>query len=395
MPNQSLVPHPYRYLCSWYDQWRSLETVVTRRGLGTLAETSAMGWLLVVASSAVLLGSVSRSDEDRGIVLQKMKAWWPIPSDFVSSTQCSASGNELSKKQTRSMSKDATSKGEITSEDPYENLSEDDDDETDCFLCRTNRQGPCQLFWRKFEHCVKDNSGKENESGLCDRYISPLEQCLRKYGTLYMLISMEVQQNDLEKLWEKPEERGVSIHRINEEQAQSIETKPSRNTTRQSNSSSSFFQIDWTRWTEFQETKSSKALSQTYAKLPRTRPLWKRFPESGWQKIFSVQVSSTIQVIRRAKLDTAKSEEKLVLRIAYAVDQDDNVIGCVEYYPPKTDNGEQKALAPEDDNRELKILLLPGMTETIQIKALYTCESKADRKRVFYESRRMQLPSPK
>jgi len=92
-------------------------------------------------------------------------------------------------------------------DDPYETLPEEDEP-TGCMLCKTNRQGPCRLYWRRFEQCMKDNSNKEGEDNSnkdgednsetigrqCDVYMLPWLECIQSHLNLYRMISNQVSQ---------------------------------------------------------------------------------------------------------------------------------------------------------------------------------------------------------
>ena len=40
---------------------------------------------------------------------------------------------------------------------------DDQDKETSCFICLVNREGPCRNYWRRFEKCMDDNPGEDEE----------------------------------------------------------------------------------------------------------------------------------------------------------------------------------------------------------------------------------------
>jgi len=93
-------------------------------------------------------------------------------------------------------------------DDPYETLPEEDEP-TGCMLCKVNRQGPCRIYWRRFEQCTKDNFKKEEENKegdnkeeeensdtgqKCDVYMLPWLECIQSHLNLYRMISNQVSQ---------------------------------------------------------------------------------------------------------------------------------------------------------------------------------------------------------
>jgi len=82
----------------------------------------------------------------------------------------------------------------------YENLPEDDE-ETECSICKTNRKGPCRQFWRKAEYCMKNNEG-EVVAEKCVDYMLPWIECLQKHPNLYTLLNNQVTQREYVDIYE-------------------------------------------------------------------------------------------------------------------------------------------------------------------------------------------------
>ena len=83
----------------------------------------------------------------------------------------------------------------------YDNVP-DEDVETDCFLCRTHRQGPCRPQWRNFEYCAKDHPEEEGAER-CSIYVQSFQDCWMKHLNLYLLIAMTLNQERVEELEQK------------------------------------------------------------------------------------------------------------------------------------------------------------------------------------------------
>ena len=267
----------------------------------------------------------------------------------------------------------------IEDSDPYslDNLPEQDE-ETDCFLCRTNRNGPCSRYWRPLEYCVKDQHGRgeedSNDSSACDRYIRPFEDCWSRHAALYLLISHAVTYDTL---------------------VQQVERD---NPTRLVGSTDEFHPvIDWTIYEAFCRQETAREKAEQVNRQALVEPsgqvdhLWKLYNQ---QKLDPVVVNISAQVSVRYSLDgdadaitrgTNKDKPKRLpchLRLAYAVDQNNDLIGFLEVTEKDEEDQEIKLIG-----RKLLVTILPGYTESIRIKALYIGEQRA----VLMQSERVYL----
>jgi hypothetical protein len=245
---------------------------------------------------------------------------------------------------------------EDDNKDPYANLPKEDEP-TECSMCNTFRQGPCRPFWRKLEHCMKDNEEIEGGIKNCMRYFYPHQECLLKYINLYDLIRLTNLQEHIEET-----EASLPNH-----QRQDMKTVPS---------------IDWGQWDEFQKDAGIRfTQGLASAAVTKQSPLWKRFPTNTEPVVLTFSTS-----IPRADEDSG-----LLLRFAYVVDQDGMVLGVEsnELYRKLKDQAEgreeiqgkgdnsgslkekEETEEPPGPNLQLSFLVIPCITHKIQIKALY------------------------
>jgi hypothetical protein len=173
-------------------------------------------------------------------------------------------------------------------EDPYENLP-DEDEETSCSMCNTFRKGPCRPTWRKLERCFKDHEDEENGAVKCMRYFKPHSDCLMDYTNLYHLISLEMKQEFVQDVQ-------VSV------------TAEERQTWAPA--------VDWSNWIMFAKD-AGLSFQQTIPVEDKTTPLWQRLPADTEPVIITVS----------ANLPKQKHENGLILKAAYALDQDGMVLG--------------------------------------------------------------------
>lgn len=225
-------------------------------------------------------------------------------------------------------------------DDPYANLPEEDE-ETHCSMCKTFRKGPCRPEWRKLERCFKDNEHEEGGATNCMRYFSPHQVCLSNYTNLYQLISLEMKQ-------ELVEEAELSV---SEEEKRSWSPP-----------------IDWSMWVQF--AKEAPGFNQTVDYESPLTPLWKRFPAD----------TEPVLVTVSTKLPQRDEKTGLVLKIAYALDQDGMVIG-LSYNDAYGDlvalsKGEEPRKQDDEvkeptDLFDFDFVLIPGDTASVRVKALY------------------------
>ena len=272
--------------------------------------------------------------------------------------------------------------GETTEDevDPYDNLPREDEP-THCSICLTYRQGPCRPYWRKVEACTKDgekeqkkkdeedkaaDSEKESkdkqdddddssmESARCFKYMMPWIDCASKYRNLYTLIEMHTNYTEgIEEL------EATSRHFC---------WLAGKEPT-----------IDWSNWKEYSAKEENKSVeSEPY---DRSLPLWKTFdPALGDAKFVSIE----------AQVPATINDGEGILECAYAVDQDNNVIGFAYGTKPSElmkEEEDKEAGSEEGDETNkmvtLGIKLVESRTEGFTLAASYTHRiegSKTDEK---------------
>jgi hypothetical protein len=245
-------------------------------------------------------------------------------------------------------------------EDMYANLPEQDE-ETSCSMCNTFRKGPCRPPWRKLEHCFKDHEDEENGAVKCMRYFKPHSDCLMQYTNLYHLISLDLKQEFVSD--------AVLAVTDQERQAWTVN-------------------VDWSNWIMFAD-EAGLDFEQTVAVDDKTTPLWERLPPN----------TEPVLVTVTAEIPDIQKETGLLLKAAYAIDQDGMVLGFTfskEYgeklhqvnadpsdemqtqgddkgkgdaETPKKENDEHED--PERDNMPFEFFIFPGSTTHVQVCALY------------------------
>ena len=330
--------------------------------LGSATDDSARGrfvrsWLGIIGVAAVGLVAISEPSRCKFILCEENEPSAEIISDI-------AAGDE--------------------EDDPYENLPEDDE-ETDCTMCKTFRQGPCRPFWRKLERCFKDHESEDNGSAKCMRYFSPHQVCLMEYTNLYQLISLDLKQELIADV-----EQAV--------------TPAERRTFRDDHAE---FSVDWKLWREFYE-EMGPSFRQTVPHHRRTEPssepLWKRLPPTSdgtHLEPVLLQTKATLSMTPPQPNDgddsSSKSDvDRMILKLAYAIDQDGFVIGLsynskygdlldLTKKSSKTNdiaddsdanvtNEEEHAAAisePLPEKFGLDFYILPGECQSIRVCAMY------------------------
>jgi hypothetical protein len=207
-------------------------------------------------------------------------------------------------------------------EDPYDNLPQDDE-ETNCSMCKTFRQGPCRTPWRKLERCFKDHENEEDGAVKCMKYFSPHQSCLMEYTNLYQLVSLDLKQDVLEDA-----EKAVTAD-------ERRRFKP---------------EIDWSMWRQFVRDQGL-----------------------GFKEAIDHE-----PVLISTLVNLPKQHNDLVLKLAYAVDQDGMALGLVY----NQDYGKLVEMASNNDKTdtdapdlsapfELEFFVIPGNTRSVRVKALY------------------------
>jgi hypothetical protein len=247
--------------------------------------------------------------------------------------------------------------------DAYEKLP-DHDEETDCLLCRTHRQGPCRTVWRKFEHCVKDHS--DNKDGpaktVCDKFVAPFEECWKQNVNMYVLIALDVHQEDVHEL--ELEYKGKADRR-------------NWNPT-----------IDWTVWLDF--IKKAGSLKEALGEMTAWYSLDRRFPL--WQRYHILEEKGDPIVIP-VTTQVPTQQGGLLLQVVYAIDQDDMLIGYSEFDATSEEEQAKQEKRPVAKTHQLDIQVLPAMTENLRVFGLYKPKENPDQDKtkkplnaVLYES---------
>lgn len=333
-------------------------------------------------------------------------------------------------------------------DDPYADLPLEDE-ETDCSLCKTFRQGPCRPFWRKLERCFKDssssnddatnqvspavtdsdtenqqdigdddasrntgsssNSNKGSAGERCLRYFTPHQNCLSNYINLYQLIGLQQKQSLVEdaELAMAPHERRFWDN---------DSTLATRHTSADDNDDE--VRVDWKPWQAFC-VEAGSSFTQCIPKNPNSHdnkmvkhilPLWQRLPSDTEPVLVSTPCSVPTLVVESNNTDDKNdlaTKYPMILKIAYALDQDGMVLGLAynEYYmnlldqtkddassaanapnataaaasssEGSTDNSETSTAAatmilPPMERFSWEFSILPGETQSVQIVALYS-----------------------
>jgi hypothetical protein len=271
-------------------------------------------------------------------------------------------------------------------DEPYGNLPEHDA-ETTCLLCKTHRQGPCRKQWRNFEYCAKDLKVAINSSEACDCYIKPFEKCWMKNLNLYVLIANTVNQeliDDIEQDFYPGHLRRAfataSIRPLMDwsKWMSYLQTASTERETKQeldnnaasnNNSSNNNNKIALDKLVEEYETKMSSSSSNKH--------LWECFDELHLEP-------NLVTVTSQIPIRIIQDDESLILRVVYAVDQDNRAVGYSEYYSPSREHEDDKDNDKEQqkgekqqkqqDHHVLACCLLPGITRAVRISAVYAKE---------------------
>lgn len=295
--------------------------------------------------------------------LETPESLYSLSSHFLQRTMCES--NEIDKEED---SEDGV--------DPYDNLP-DEDEETHCSMCNTFRKGPCRPFWRKLERCFKDHESEENGAVKCMKYFAPHQTCLQKYLNLYQLVSLDMKQQLV------------------------IDTELSvRDDERRDWKDAA---IDWGMWTDFVKDQGLDFRQTVRRRVDDSDetsallPLWQRLPED------------TEPVLLTVSSKVPQRKDGMVLKIAFAVDQDGFVVGLSynSAYQALLDEANRKTepdggtgskdsespgvepsaedavdsaastassspAATGDDSFLLEFFLLPGETKEVRVSALYS-----------------------
>ena len=228
----------------------------------------------------------------------------------------------------------------------YENVPEEDAP-TDCFLCRTHRQGPCRSPWRSFEYCAKDHataSDGDDDDGAtrCAVFVKAFQECWMKHLNLYLLIAMTLNQE-----------------RIREVERECQQQPTQSRTDLQAN-------IVWQEWNNVSDQEGFSDLCDrvraVFANYDKSTPVWKVY-DTFDEEPFVVNVPCHVPTRR---------PHGRMLKTVYGLDQDNRAIGLADYDPQyEITKAESEGREPELESHRLVLTLVPGITEAVQIKAVY------------------------
>jgi hypothetical protein len=306
-------------------------------------------------------------------------SWFPFLGlgAFVTSTVAMASSHQRPLLPSRCDQSDDDETA--ASVDPYDNLPEQDEP-THCSICMTYRQGPCRPYWRKVEACTKDNEIPEKSSdddasddsdGVVDdntnspdppclKYMMPWIDCVSGYRNLYALIELDTNYTE-------------GIADLEETSSQHFCWAPSAEPS-----------VDWTPWQDYVEllnpdwelprpTGHSNGASQS--KQQRQEHVWKSLDPSEDPELVQIE----------AKVATTMGKGG-ILECAYALDQNNNVIGFVYGTKPsdatKAEKQRDNTKGAENSMATLKIQILPSRTRHVVLAAAYTHVNKDKQKQM-------------
>ena len=221
----------------------------------------------------------------------------------------------------------------------YENLPEHDV-ETDCFLCRTHRQGPCRPQWRNFEYCAKDHPNDEGAEQ-CAIYVQSFQECWMKHLNLYLLIAMTLNHErveEFEKKFTQPDQLSDDLQ----------------------------IQIDWHEWEKLIDQEgfleSCQQVKSVFDEFDDSTPIWKVY-ESLKEEPFVVNVVCHVPTRR---------QDGRILRVAYGLDQENRTIGLADHNEQyEIEKAESEGRQPNLEYYRVVLSLIPGLTEAVKIRAIY------------------------
>jgi hypothetical protein len=237
--------------------------------------------------------------------------------------------------------------------------------EPECFLCRVHRQGPCGSMWKDLEACVlqqekssHNNSNANASHDPCKGCAAQFEACWKKHAGLYSLIALEEQATDL--------------HTLRKQHDVMASDSPL---------SSATVNVEWDAWNQF--LSNSPAASSDIVKKYRRHisqngnvrfrgPLWKRFEKYHMTNPLLVRVS-----VRIPRSIRTNQQERVVY--AVALDQQNRVLGFVEVGGDPTSTARHDAHDGDSNDNfvNMKIIIVPGLTESVKIQLWTTLPSSS------------------
>lgn len=223
----------------------------------------------------------------------------------------------------------------------------DEDVETDCFVCRTHRQGPCRTRWRNFEYCAKDHP--DDGSEICAVYVKSFQDCWMQHLNLYLLVAMTINHErieQIEKNLSKPNQRRPGLR----------------------------YDIKWDDWNVLFDQEEDflgdlMQIKAVFDRFPKSTPIWKVY-ETLREDPFVVNVECRVPTRRK---------DGRTLKVVYALDQEDRAVGLTDYDKKyEIEKAESQGKEPDLETHRLILSLVPGVTEAIQIKAVYAHDDTED-----------------
>jgi hypothetical protein len=193
----------------------------------------------------------------------------------------------------------------------------------------------------------------------CAQYTTPFYECWMQHLNLYLLIAMSLNQERVNEM-----EQSCTVV---------VDDLPTR--------------IDWTEWTKlFQQdqnfvdyiSQQVKAMFDKYetnqeeeedSNSTTRPPVWKVYESLG-EEPFLVNVTCQIPTRR---------DDGRTLRTVYAIDQHHRTIGLANYHEMyEIEKAEKEGRPPNLEYCRMVISIIPGLTESVKLKALYVSESTDD-----------------
>ena len=276
----------------------------------------------------------------------------------------------------------------VTVVDPYDNLPAIDEP-THCTICRTNRKGPCQDLWRKFERCMKDHpptpqnktepsqstqkettndrnnaEDKDNEakdenhledtqgddtpddSDFCNKYMMDWIPCVRKHFLLYAMYS-----NQLDADYYGQMQSTLALDDIHEWKIEDID-------------------VDWSDYFTMLQTMQMNIVQIYTAGERAADPLW----EKGCPDPPAVEV-----FVRVNLMDTNNNHDdtnndntgNLPIALCYARDDVGTIIGVGHFNSPKDSNDDIDDNQPSTTDSVMTMTFRPSKTRRITLYKVY------------------------
>lgn len=293
--------------------------------------------------------------------------------------------------------------------DPYENLPATDEP-THCVICRTNRKGPCQTLWRKFERCMKDHppkpqntkptqptqndlNDKEEEkevekeveeeenfadtkhddtpddSEFCNKYMMDWIPCVRKHFLLYAMYSNQLDADYYDQM-----QSTLAPNDIHEWKADDID-------------------VDWSDYLSMLQTLQMNIVQIYTADERAADPLW----EKGSPDPPAVEVFVRINLIDDGDNN---DNDNLPIALCYARDDVGTIIGVGHFNSPKdyAEDSDDNDTQPITTDSVMTMTFRPNKTRRITLYKVYEevlgdneAETNRPLKKKVYVSKKIDL----